>query len=138
MHDREETPLKSKVHLHEVISNNQILFSIKIYNWTYTNFTEFYKKSSRISKNFEFFQLMAPLCLNRKNFPISTEMELAVGDHRGPFSGLLDITRHGQVGNMVKLPYPHSSPSLQRQTLGHTRQMTEINKINARTKRIKA
>lgn len=81
---------------------------------------------------------MAPICLNRKNFPISTEMELAVGEHRGPFSGLLDITRHGRVGNMVKLPYPHSSPSLQCQTLGHTRQMTEINEINARTKRIKA
>lgn len=81
---------------------------------------------------------MDPFCLSRKNFSISTEMELAVGDYREPFSGLLDIARHGQVGNMVKLPYPHSSPSLRCQTLGHTRQMTEINKINARTKRIKA
>lgn len=52
VHDRVETPLKSKVYLHEVISNNEILFSIKIYNRTYTNFTEFYKKSSTISTTF--------------------------------------------------------------------------------------
>lgn len=138
MHDRVETPVKSKVHLHEVISNNEILFSIKYIIGRTQILQNSTKNQVEFQQNFEFFQFMAPFCLNRKNFPISTEMELAVNDHRGPFSGLLDITRDGQVGNMVQLSYPHSSPSLQCQTLGHTRQMTEINKINARTKRIKA